>query len=117
MPDVRQKAPCVGLCELPHGFGTTVGARPFVYRGASRDQGWDHCGLRVVLAKIRHALRGLATRIRSFLAWQIRAYRTGVYYTVHAAPERVVKEWFEWHGAIPLCNLSRCESVAESQIG
>jgi hypothetical protein len=44
VPDMRQKALCVWLGELPHDFRHAVGAFPLVYDGASRDNRWNHLG-------------------------------------------------------------------------
>jgi len=50
----------------------------------------------IIFTKIGHAWSGLTTDIRAFLARQIRAHRTGVYLTVHAAPEGIAEEWSKW---------------------
>lgn len=95
VPDMRQKAQCIRLGKLPHDFRHAVGAFPLVYCGASRDDRWNHLGMWLVLTKIGHALSGPLAYICAFLAWQVRANRTGIHLTVHAAPEGVVQEWIE----------------------
>jgi hypothetical protein len=51
VPDMRPKALCVWLGELPHDFRHAIGAFPLVYCGASRDDRWNHLGMWLVLTK------------------------------------------------------------------
>jgi hypothetical protein len=59
-------------------------------------------------AFLRHALRGRTTHIHAFLARQIRPHGTGVYLTVHAAPDGSAEEWSKW------CIRGRAEGLFQT---